>query len=193
MGHSAGTTVREENGSRRRTGRAGGGNGVGAVRETVSLRRAPEGGRASAWGSGEEMVAVGVGGGEAAAACSEMGGRGGRTGEGGGSVLGAGGKGRWEEHVAAKRQQDAAEVFWSPLLCCSGRAVFCSLRLFPAPSPPQCPRHCLGDTCPNVQVLASLSVCSSAPGLPALLSCLLCSDPAGPSSFPLTEHSHCLL
>ncbi|CAM9158875.1 unnamed protein product, partial [Bubo scandiacus] len=44
---------------------------------------------------------------------------------GGGSVLGAGGEGRWEEHVAAKGQPDAAlaEVSWSPLLCCQRACI----------------------------------------------------------------------
>lgn len=51
-------------------------------------------------------------------------------------MLDAEGEGRWEEHIAAKCQQDSAlaEVFWSFLLSvASGSAVLCSSKALSSP------------------------------------------------------------
>lgn len=51
-------------------------------------------------------------------------------------MLGPEGEGRWEEHIAAKCQQDLAsdELFWSFLLpVASWSAMLCSPKALPSP------------------------------------------------------------
>lgn len=75
-----------------------------------------------------------------------------------------------------------------------GVQCFVHLRLFPVPSPPPCPRHCLPDSCPNLQFS-----CLSERSFPLLqvyqLTFLAFSAPTplGLLSFPITKCSHCLV